>query len=553
MNLSPAMHFTLTRLNTALIQGDDALLASCFEGVDIQELLSQDNLAKVRARGKNAMVIFLASLAVSNDIAPKRAQIWLDCYQSIAKNQLSEGLLALPVHNVLRLTVSAIMRRVPLAKQDLAQCKASHQQWQDAMELAVDAKDWHTGVSLAERLAQKKIETVIWLNISKSLSTRQEFFVDTSGIAQTDIDYIRLARLYELCANAAKNARALDVARSLSYLRAKSLEVAGEYGTAIQYFRSLAVGKNYNTAKIDIARCLCKSGDIPSAITELDDALKHQKCSESSPAADIQLQAISEPDRPVEKKFNVANASKALGALATIFKDNDLKFFLVSGTLLGYEREGKLLDHDKDIDVGVIGWEKQYDICMALQSSALFTVSPHFLKGHKSYYIPIRHNLTGIWIDLFVYHEIDDKLVTGVDFFFGYRQTFAFTPFELKPVNFLGVDMFVPSDADLNLQENFGNWRVPDASYLSHLESPSTTDKGGMPHMLTARIHALGYILKKQPVKVRKVIEIMRQYSQSPWAMSEDLLQHLAHICDQLERSQAPLAPTMLVQELAHA
>jgi len=156
MNLSPAMHFTLTRLNTALIQGDDDLLASCFEGVDIQELLSQDNLTKVRARGKNAMVIFLASLAVSNDIAPKRAQIWLDCYQSIAKNQLSEGLLALPVHNVLRLTVSAIMRRVPLAKQDLAQCKASHQQWQDAIELAVDARDWQTAVSLAERLAQKK-------------------------------------------------------------------------------------------------------------------------------------------------------------------------------------------------------------------------------------------------------------------------------------------------------------------------------------------------------------------------------------------------------------
>ncbi len=553
MNLSPSMHFTLARLNTALIHGDEALLASCFEGVDIEALLSQDNLAKVRARGKNAMVIFLATLAVSNDIEPKRAQIWLDCYQSIAKKQLQGGTLALPEHNVLRLTVSALTRKTPLKRQDLAQCKASHQDWQDAIELALDARDWHTAVALAEKLAFKKIETVIWLNITNSISSRQQFFVDNSGIAQTDIDYLRLVRLYELCINAAQNARAVDVAHSASYLRAKSLEVAGEYGKAIQFFRSLANGKNYNTAKIDIARCLCKSGDIPSAIREFDEAILHQKCTDISPAADAQLQAISEPERPVEKKFNVAKASQALGALATVFKEHDLKFFLVSGTLLGYEREGKLLDHDKDIDVGVIGWEKQYDICMALQSSGDFTVLPHYLKGHKSHYIPIQHNLTGIWIDLFIYHEIEDKLVTGVDFFFGYRQTFAFTPFELKPVTFLGVDMFVPSDADLNLQENFGNWRVPDASYLSHLESPSTTNKGGMTHMLTGRIQALGYTLKKQPVKVRKVIEIMRQYSHSQWAMSEEQLQHLARICDHLERAQAPLAPTMVAEELAHA
>jgi len=82
--------------------------------------------------------------------------------------------------------------------------------------------------------------------------------VDTSGIAQTDIDYIRLARLYELCANAAKNARALDVARSLSYLRAKSLEVAGEYGTAIQYFRSLAVGKTTTQPKLTLPVAFAK-------------------------------------------------------------------------------------------------------------------------------------------------------------------------------------------------------------------------------------------------------------------------------------------------------
>jgi hypothetical protein len=180
-------------------------------------------------------------------------------------------------------------------------------------------------------------------------------------------------------------------------------------------------------------------------------------------------------------------------------------------------------------------------------------VSPQFLKGHKSYYIPIRHNFTGVWIDIFVYHELDNKLVTGVDFFFGYRQTFAFTPFELKPVNFLGVDMHVPSDTNLNLQENFGNWRVSDPSYLSHLESPSTTDKGGQAHMLTARINALGYIMQKKPLKIRKAIQILREHSHSPWAMDEALLKHLETLCDQLEDGQATAKLQATEEEYAHA
>lgn len=553
MNLSAELQFTLTRLNTALIQGDEALLASCFDGKDLNELLSQDTLGKVRARGKNVMVIFLATLAVSNDIDVLRAQIWLDCYHSIAKKCLSPGLLALAEHNVLRLTTWAVIQAKPLQKQDLAACKGSPQQWQDAFELAVDSRDWISAVTLLEKLFQKKSDSLTWLNMSKSLSIRQEFFVDTSGIAQTDIDYIRLARLYEICAQAARKVRAFDVEQSIGYLRAKCLETAGEYGKAIDFMRSLAKGKNFTNAKINIARCLCKSGDIPASIQELDEAIWHHKTIQVSAAGPAQLEAGIEPERPSEKKFDVVKASKALENLATVFNAHGLKFFLVSGTLLGYEREGKLLDHDKDIDIGVIGWEKQYEICMALQASTLFTVSPLFLKGHKSYYIPIRHNFTGVWIDIFVYHELDDKLVTGVDFFFGYRQTFAFTPFDLKPVNFLGVDMHVPSNTDLNLQENFGNWRVPDASYLSHLESPSTTNKGGQAHMLTARINALGYIIQKKPLKIRKAVQIMREYSHSPWAMSEDLLRHLEDICDELEHGQTPLVLPVLDKELAHA
>ncbi len=556
MNLSPAMHFTLTRLNSALIQGDEEDLAQCLSEVELGELLSQETIRKVRARGKTAMCIFLCTLAAANDIEAPRAQVWLDCYHSITTRTLRDGLRRLPAGNILRLAVQALVDRVPLTRAAVKNARGSEANWQDAFELCVDTKDWVSAVSLLETLGLSKIPTTRWLKIAKALSERQPMLVDDSGIPNVDVDYVRLARLYDLCTQAARNAKAHEVVTSLNFLRARALEAGGCHEQAISLLRPMDKGRESLRMKVTIARNLCKSGDIAASIAQLDAAIRDYRV---EPAASTQedqdpeeVAAISQ-DRPPEKTFNVAKASLALGDLARIFRDNGLRMFLVSGTLLGYEREGKLLDHDKDIDIGVIGWESQYEICLAIQKSGLFTVSPQFLKGARAYYIPVVHNLTNMCIDMFIYYPQDGKLVTGVDFFFGYRQTFAFTPFELKPVNFLGVDMYVPHDTALNLEENFGNWRVPDASYISHLESPSTMDKGGLSFMLTARLTALGALIKRKPAKLRKVIDVLGQHGNRPLAMPADLVARLAQACHIMEAdAHAGTARAISAQEEAH-
>ena len=535
MKLSTELHATLARLNAALMQGREGEIEDCLRSANTAQLLCQETIEAVRARQKIPLTLFLSTLAVANEVSPKRAQTWLDCYQSVTKKGLIGQLASLGTRNVLCATVESLISAKPLLPGQLKTCDGTHQHWHDAFELLVDYRAWESAINLATRLSGKKIETLRWLNISKALVNRFEFYVDNSGQAQVDVDYKALARLYALCASAAKNARALDACHTLIYLGARCLEVAGDYSLAIERFRSHIQPSQRISRRIDIARCFCKSGNIPLAIAELDEAIALTKIEDLSAQSSNDLaDGLTAPKRE-EPRFNVEKASLALKHLTGVCEQRGLQVFLVSGTLLGYAREGKLLDHDKDIDVGIIGWEKQYDICMALQTSGLFTVSAGYLEGHRSHYIPIRHNSTGLWIDLFVYHEVDDKLVTGVDFFFGYRQTFAFTPFSLAPVKFLGVDMYVPGDIDLNLTENFGNWRVPDASYLSHLESPSTTDKGGQAHMLTARIHAIGYVMNKNPVKVRKVIEILHAFKDSPWAMNPTLLNHLESIYTKLE------------------
>jgi hypothetical protein len=365
-------------------------------------------------------------------------------------------------------------------------------------------------------------------------------YVETSGLPQVDVDYRALAELYSLCADAAKQAKVSDVQKALIHLSASALETSGDHAAAAQILGKTDPHGRSVAVQMDSARCRCKQGDLLESLRHLDRAL--ELLAENPLTQEKVAIEDSQETRPAEsqslKTFDVKKANKALSDLNEMANAKGTPVFLVSGTLLGCVREGQLLSHDKDIDVGIVGWENQYALCMALQESGRFTVSAQHLKGQDTFYIPICHNATGMWIDIFVYHPQGEHLVTGVDFFFGYRQTFAFTPFELKDVEFLGVSMKIPVDAELNLTENYGQWRLPDPYYLSHLESPSTMNKGGLPYMLTARLSALsalstmsaqsGEKQAKSLKKLSKVLTLMREHQHRPGGMSKHLLDQLS-------------------------
>lgn len=518
------MQVVLSKLNAALIQEDESGLMGTLQSCDLNELLGQDTLTHVRARAKTRLTLFLATLAVHNEIETPRAKHWLEAYQSINQGHLGGHFQTLGKQHVLRQALQALINKKSLESNRIKKLSGSVQAWKDAFELLIDHRDWSSALTMLHSLGSAKSDMSQWIEIAKSLSKRHHLYVDQTGIRQVDIDYHKLALIYQHCALAAKQGHMDELARALIHLQASALETAGEYEKAITMLKGMSAQATTSSPLIDMARCMCKSGDLSAAIETLDELLWVLDENTHVELEKIDSESDKKEEQEKPKTFNVAAATWALKDLAQIMNARNLKYFLVSGTLLGYVREGKLLDHDKDIDVGLIGWENQYEMCMALQETGLFTVASEFLRGHKSYYIPIRHNATGMWIDVFIYHMIDGKLVTGVDFFFGYRQTFAFTPFDLKEIDFMGVKMYAPDDAELNLAENFGNWRVPDPSYISHLESPSTVNKGSLAYMLTARLTAIAAMVKRKDVKLRKVLELMRSHQDQPSAMSKDLI-----------------------------
>ncbi|MFM8541973.1 MAG: hypothetical protein ACKOAM_01750, partial [Chakrabartia sp.] len=230
---------------------------------------------------------------------------------------------------------------------------------------------------------------------------------------------------------------------------------------------------------------------------------------------------------PADANYTVDRACAALRDIAVLAQLARQKLFLVSGTLLGFAREKNLMAHDKDVDLGIMGHVGLAQLVRMAIESKLFHIPPQYLKGKETVQVPFIHTPTGVWIDLFVYSERDGGLVTGVDFQFGYRQTFKFTPFDLVPIDFLNVSLYAPADIDRNLQENFGNWKTPDPSYISHLESPSTMDKGGWVHLLTARIWIIRAIQEGKTLRLQKAIACLREYPQNPGAPTPEMLSQL--------------------------
>lgn len=69
-------------------------------------------------------------------------------------------------------------------------------------------------------------------------------------------------------------------------------------------------------------------------------------------------------------------------------------------------------------------------------------------------------------------------------------------------------------------------------------------DKGNLAYMITARMSMLSACLKKQNVKIEKILSLLRVHQQMPGAMPEDLMAKI---------EAAHLKPMVVTQDVCHA
>lgn len=156
-------------------------------------------------------------------------------------------------------------------------------------------------------------------------------------------------------------------------------------------------------------------------------------------------------------------ALNSLDFLHDIFEDNSIEYWLYSGTLLGFIRDGGPIVGDSDIDLGF--WKKD------MLSIEKAVVDNGFIKIHEFSIDGIiyeqRYEHEGVGIDFF-YFSKDDNIEYTYQFnkkiitFYPVKEEHFNNEFSnIVERNFSGHVYKIPNDYERILENTYGEWRVP--------------------------------------------------------------------------------------------
>lgn len=308
--------------------------------------------------------------------------------------------------------------------------------------------------------------------------------------------YLHLARSYYLCGEWELAQQLLGEWLAGSphdadarYLAADAARVAGNYTLARQHLLELYPNSKRRKTWLYMAQLVRSADDwqqmqtcyrharelgkAPAFHSELSDylAMGAQRGGDYSSAFCVWRAAwqqlgnsFRQPRRSQRRTvFPEQHAAAALNAVREALQHAGITSFLISGTLLGCIREGRLLSHDNDIDIGVWDDVEPDTLARVLGAQGVFHLMPSRHQGC----LRVRH-VSGIAIDVFTHYRDNTSFWHG-----GVKVRWHNSPFSLAPIDFLGSTYLIPADHDTYLTENYGDWRKPITSFDSTLDTPN--------------------------------------------------------------------------------
>lgn len=184
---------------------------------------------------------------------------------------------------------------------------------------------------------------------------------------------------------------------------------------------------------------------------------------------------------PIRQEFSRPAAELALRDTLALLERNGIQAFILSGTFLGAVREQAILEHDYDIDLGVMAdgvcsrtleallrSSPPFHCIAAVRQTRLERTSGGRLEQRS---IPVLYKLrheNGIVADIFLHYRENGVLWHGSS---QYRWDNA--EFALAPCRLAGLQVLGPDDPDRYLTENYGNWRVPKHDFHCGTDTPN--------------------------------------------------------------------------------
>ena len=157
-----------------------------------------------------------------------------------------------------------------------------------------------------------------------------------------------------------------------------------------------------------------------------------------------------------EDKDWKAQAIDNLDTSRRILDDLKVPYFLSNGTLIGCIRDGDLIPHDSDIDLGIFIEDYRVDILQAFLDKG-FVIHGIFGTPENGLEYSLRRKVK---LDIFFYYkEPDGKRSMSV--FSGSQIKYIYPDFKTIPYNFIGEPFMIPDNYEAYLTAQYGDWRTP--------------------------------------------------------------------------------------------
>ena len=527
MKFNPKITFLMSALQDALKPENQANLIPVVDQVGLEGILAPELFKAARYFDRKPVIMFLATLGMENTNDRAFYQRWL------AATQWLNGQIAL--EEAVRLCAGArgLMPDFYLEVLGAASQPTAPASGADWMGLPCQAPDMLFATEfLLDHLAVQWLPKVLkrwrqldttgepWLWMCRTIAERVEY-------AKTVQKANALAKAFEyLFEEMAPQHESLMtvMAPHLVNLQLKADRPNDALVTARQYVqRSPGYNSDYW-----LMMCHARLSEFTEAVqcaqAVVDTTLRSIMVSKMQAEENV---VVAEELAPASKhSFDVNAANESLKRVNRILRERGLQPFLMSGVLLGYLREGQLLPHDKDLDIGLIGWEQQFDVAQALQQSGHYYISWRDIRGEKTYLFDAHDLLNGVTIDFFFFHPHADHFLHGIDYKYGFTQNLRFSRFGLKEVDFLEDKFLIPDNAEQNLFENYGDWRTPQSSYVVTVESPALMDKGSLKHQFIALMEIMRSITKHNSAKrTQRVLDYCAQIDMP--LLSDEVMERL--------------------------
>ena len=228
------------------------------------------------------------------------------------------------------------------------------------------------------------------------------------------------------------------------------------------------------------------------------------------------------PTAPRKRPMDGTTAAVALAGVLQLAGQAGCRVFLISGTLLGLHRNGRLLPHDKDIDLGVM-WDDPAlpalldalcapgpvrlvrKVALSRWAMAMNPRFPALAQGTILYKFDwtAREGSVPVRVDLFIHFPCGDEVLHG-----SYHSMWANSSFELAERRYGTATYLVPADVDRYLAENYGEYGVERVNFESSVDCPNVRNWLSLPATLFLleklfRFHASNDALRRDRIRMR--------------------------------------------------